>query len=177
MRRLSSVLILCVVCAGCDRQRRVEEARRAEAQANLKAIGEAMHKKAVSEAGADSPVADAGLPNRSGGPWVTVSDDDIGSASRTTDDSGKTVFVVEKNSLESLLKQVAFQYRQSISVRPRELLDRNLTLTVEGKSIKDVLSIISDKCQVNVWLPASGNPALTLPGSDAAEEGIVSFPE
>lgn len=60
MKNFLMILSLVLLCGGCDlaaRQQEREEARRAEAQKNLKEIGESLHGKGDGTPAGDPPAA------------------------------------------------------------------------------------------------------------------------
>ncbi|HVW03059.1 MAG TPA: hypothetical protein VHB77_22045 [Planctomycetaceae bacterium] len=112
-------------------------------------------------------------PRDLGAPWVNKTEMDMGVSSESTDADMNRVFTVQKDELGSLLGSIAAEYETPIAVKPKKILNWNLTVEVKGKNLDEVLKDVASKCHLTLGKSAKGQALLTYDRDSAGEEFVI----
>ncbi len=124
------------------------------------------------EAGSD--IANSGQPKDLAAPWVKVSDLQVSVSSSSSDAAGNQVFSCTASEFRGLLEDIAAEYKTSIVVKPRKMLDWHLTVEVKGKNAEEILNDVATKCRLSLGKSSAGLPMLALPGDSSGDEAIIT---
>jgi hypothetical protein len=116
-----------------------------------------------------NPVQPADL----GPPWVNKTDRDFGISSQSSDADKNILFSVQKDELGSLLESIAAEFETPIAVKPKKILNWNLTVEVKGKNLDETLKDVAAKCHLTLGKTGKGVALLTYDNDSAGEEFIV----
>ena len=123
---------------------------------------------------AASDVGNSGQPKDLEAPWVKVTDSQISVSSSSSDASGNRIFSCTASEFRGLLEDIAAEYKTSIVVKPRMMLDWRLTIEVKGKSADEILNDVATKCRLSLGKSSGGLPMLALPGDTSGGEATVT---
>lgn len=112
-------------------------------------------------------------PKDLGAPWVNKTDSDWGFSSSSSDPAGNRVFSCTKSDFHGLIEDIAAEYNAPIAVKPKEMLDWNLTVEVKGKNQEQVLQDVAAQCRLSLGKSSGGLPLLTFPGKESSPEFVV----
>ncbi|MHC4407224.1 MAG: hypothetical protein ACYTG0_47040 [Planctomycetota bacterium] len=117
------------------------------------------------------------------GPWITIQEDEIGSAGAGAhfEDDGtvKRKFFSINEEFSTLLEYICNDYEVSIVVRPADLLDRGIEISIIGSdaksNAKEILESLASQCDLE--LERLGDDKWRLAAKDSADspEGTVTF--
>src|SRR5688500_5202218 len=84
-------------------------------------------------------------PKDLGAPWVNRTDSQFSSSSVSSDAEKNRVFSCSNSDFGSLVQDIAAEYQSPIVVKPKKMLDWNLTVMVKGKNLNEVLNDVAAK--------------------------------
>ena len=113
-------------------------------------------------------------PKDLGAPWVNRTDTEFSSSSVTSDAEQNRVFSSNKSEFGGLIQDIAAEYKAPIVVKPKKMLDWNLTVTVKGKNLDEVLNDVAAKCKLTLGKTSGGQPMLSYPADASGEEHTVT---
>jgi hypothetical protein len=117
--------------------------------------------------------ANPGQPKDLSAPWVNKTDEDFGISSSSSDATGNRIFSCTTSDFRGLLQDIAAEFKISIVVKPRKMLDWNLTVEVKGKDADEVLNDIATKCRLSLEKSSGGLPKLVFPGDTTGDEATI----
>lgn len=117
--------------------------------------------------------ANSGQPKDLAAPWVIKTDSDFGVSSSSSDATGNRIFSCTASEFRGLLEDIAAEFKTPIVVKPRKMLDWNLTVEVKGKDADEVLNDIATKCRLSLEKSSGGLPKLVFPGDTTGDEATV----
>ena len=123
--------------------------------------------------GSDSGLVNPSQPKDLGPPWVNKTESQWGSSGVIPDASGNRVFSCTTNDFQGLIEAIATEFGAPIAVKPKEMLEWNLTVEAKGMNQDQVLGGLATKCRLSLGKSSSGLPMLTFPGKESAEEFVV----
>ena len=112
-------------------------------------------------------------PRDLGPPWVNSTETDWGMLGDSTDPDGTRVFTCQKYALGSLLGSIAAEYETPIAVKPKKILNWNLTVDVKGRNLDEVLKDVAAKCHLTLGKSARGTALLTYDRDSEGEEFLI----
>ncbi len=129
----------------------------------------------VASYGCDSPSAlvNPNQPKDLGAPWVNKTDTQMGSSATSSDAAGNRVFSFTNDEFRSVIENIVAEYEAPVAVKPKEMLDWNLTVTVKGKNQEEVLKDLAAACKLTLGKSAGGVPLLTHSAHASGEEAVV----
>ncbi len=112
-------------------------------------------------------------PKNLGAPWVNRTDRQIGSSSSSGDAEKNHIFGSTTNRFSGLVEHIASEFEAPIAVKPKKMLDWNLTVEVKGKTLDEVLQDVATKCKLTLTKSSGGLPMLAYPGDTSTDEHVV----
>lgn len=112
-------------------------------------------------------------PRDLGAPWVNKTESDFGFMGTKSDEAQNRVFTCQKDEFGSLLESIAAEFETPIAVKPKKILNWNLTVEVKGKNLDEVLKDVAEKCHLTLGKTARGVAMLTYDRDSAGEEFLV----
>ncbi len=114
-----------------------------------------------------------------GPPWVTIRDDKLsGTSSRGIvgeDGSQLMEFEVFNAQFYRLLENICDHFQVSVVVRPKELLDRGITITVTGLDAQATLENLASQCKLQLENLGDKKWRLAAQNSENAPEQTVTY--
>lgn len=112
-------------------------------------------------------------PKDLGAPWVNRKDTQIGSGMSSGDKEGNHIFARTTNTFDGLIEDIASEFKSPIAVKPKKMMDWNLTVEVKGKTLDEVLQDVATKCKLTLGKTSAGVPLLTHPSDSMGEEFVI----
>jgi hypothetical protein len=106
---------------------------------------------------------------------VKRKDEHFGISSHTTDPSGNWVFTSTACDCRDLVVEILSEFNTPIVVKPKKILDWNITVEIKGKGADEVLQQVATKCRLSLGKSSAGLPMLSLPGDASSDEAIVNL--
>ena len=112
-------------------------------------------------------------PRDLGAPWVNKTESNLGMMVVNTDEAQNRVFSCTKDEFGSLLESIAAEFETPIALKPKKILNWNLTVDVKGKNLDEVLKDVAEKCHLTLGKTAKGVALLTYDRDSTGEEFLV----
>ncbi len=123
--------------------------------------------------GSNGGLVNPSQPKDLGPPWVNKTESQWGSSGVMTDASGNRVFSCSTSDFHGLIEAIAAEFGGPIAVKPKEMLEWNLTVEAKGMNQDQVLTDLAGKCRLSLGRSSNGLPLLTFPGKESAQEFAV----
>lgn len=125
------------------------------------------------ESDSDSGAANSNQPKDLGAPWVNKTDSQFGFGATSSDAEMNRVFSCTTSDFGGLIESIANEYNGPVAVKPKAMLDWNLTVEVKGKNQEEVLKDVAAKCRLTLGKSSGGLSLLSFPGDSSGEESVV----
>ena len=125
------------------------------------------------DADLSTDVSSSNQPKDLGAPWVNKTDSQFGFGATSSDAAMNRVFSCTTSDFGGLIESIANEYNAPIAVKPKAMLEWNLTVEVKGKNQDEVLNDLATKCRLTLGKSSSGLPLLAYTADSSGEEAVV----